>query len=148
LEREAQGLVRWWTGDETYYVEDLCSCGRTGYLLPRGLLGRQDDMLKVSGVRVWPAGIEEVLKELPIVGQEFQIILDETNVLETGVMSKLKLKVEAKDAVTNKKTVEQEVKAQIKDRFNITPEVEVVEPDTLPRFEFKAKRIVDLRKTQ
>ena len=148
LERESQGLIRWWTNDETYYTEDQCPCGRTGRLLPRGILGRQDDMLKVSGVRVWPAGIEEVLKSLSNVGQEFQIILDDTNVLESGVLTRLKLKVEPKEAVTDTKDVAEEVKVNIKARFNITPEVDVVQPGTLPRFEFKAKRVVDLRKTE
>ncbi|RLB03779.1 MAG: phenylacetate--CoA ligase [Deltaproteobacteria bacterium] len=148
LEREAQGLIRWWTNDLTYYVEDECPCGRTGYLLPRGLSGRSDDMLKVKGVRVWPAGIEEVLRSLPSVGQEFQIILDETNVMESGVLTKLKLRVESKESVKDTRKIEEDVITNIKARFNLTPEVEVVEPGTLPRFEMKAKRIIDTRKTK
>ena len=148
LERQSQGLIRWWTNDETYYVEDECPCGRTGHLLPRGILGRVDDMLKIGGVRIWPAGIEEVLRALPDFGQEFQIILDDTNVMVAGVLTRLKLKVEGREGISDTVKLSSEVKDRIKTRFSVTPEVDVVPFGTLPRFEMKAKRIIDTRKEQ
>jgi phenylacetate-CoA ligase len=146
LDRRAQGLIRWWSNDLTYYEEDYCPCGRTSFILPRGVIGRGDDMLKVKGVRIWPAGVEEVLRSMPNVGEEFQIILDDTNVLESGALSNLNLRVESRDDVTDKEKLVVEVASKIKAHLNVKPEVEIVHPGTLPRFEMKAKRIIDLRK--
>jgi phenylacetate-CoA ligase len=148
LERRSQGLIRWWSNDLTYYEEDLCPCGRTSFILPRGVIGRGDDMLKVKGVRIWPAGVEEVLRSMSNIGDEFQIVLDDTNVMESGALSSLKLKVEPAEGVTDTKKVAEDVATNIKARLNIRPEVEIVPVGTLPRFEMKAKRIVDLRKDQ
>ena len=145
LERYGQPLVRWWSNDQTFYEEDYCPCGRTSFLLPRGVIGRGDDMLKVKGVRIWPAGVEEVFRLIPSAGEEFQIILDDTNVMESGVLSSLKLKVEPADGITDLKTLSETVASKIKAHLNIRPEVEVVPAGSLPRFEMKAKRIIDLR---
>ena len=36
-------------------------------------MGRTDDMMKIKGVNVFPAQIEEILKEFPEVSSEYQI---------------------------------------------------------------------------
>lgn len=145
LETYAQPLIRWWTDDYVIYTEDYCPCGRTWHLLPYGILGRADDMLKVSGVRVWPSGIEALLKETPGFGGEFRILKDDDTVIEeTGGLKKLKLQVEYEQGI-NSEQLKLEVERRVKERFNITPIVELVTEGTLPRFEHKTSRIVDLR---
>ncbi|WP_165820839.1 phenylacetate--CoA ligase family protein [Pueribacillus theae] len=142
LETDAQPLIRWWTDDYVLYSEDYCPCGRTSHVFPGGILSRSDDMLKISGVRVWPSGIESALKEVNGFGGEFRIVKDSSSIRkETGALFKLKLQVECRsetDAVDFIKNVKDKIKA----KFNITPEVELVAVNSLDRFEFKAKRII------
>jgi len=142
LEVDAQPLIRWWTDDYVVYSEEYCKCGRTFRILPKGVLSRNDDMLKISGVRIWPAGIESVLKQISGFGGEFRIIKDETSVVkETGQLRKLKLEVEYADHV-NIESFKNTIITKIKNQFNITPEIVLVGTGTLERFEHKAKRII------
>jgi phenylacetate-CoA ligase len=145
LENHAQPLLRWWTDDYVVYSTDYCPCGRTARRLPFGILGRADDMLKISGVRVWPSGIEATLKELPGFGGEFRIVKDRTTVQEnSGALVKLKLRVECGDAV-DREPFAAAVAARVKAKFNVTPIVELVGERSLARFEHKTKRVVDER---
>ena len=145
---EGQPLIRWRTDDLTSYTDESCPCGRTHLLLPHGLMGRVDHMMKVSGIRIWPTAIESTLRSIAGVGEEFRIVIDDSNVSETGlayVLKKLKLKVEKTPSITDDKALAQNITTHFKATFNLNPEVEIVPPETFKRFEFKALRIVDER---
>lgn len=145
LEAYAQPLLRWWTDDYVVYSTDYCACGRTAHLLPCGIRGRADDMLKISGVRVWPAGIAAALQELPGFGGEFRIVKDDSTVqAASGALTRLKLRVECGSGV-DREPFAAAVAAKLKGVFNLTPSVELVGEKTLPRFEHKTQRIVDER---
>lgn len=144
LMRHGQGLLRWWTGDYTYYVEDYCACGRTTYIFPRGVHGRSDDMLKVRGVRFWPSSLEEIVRGLPGAGNEFRILLTDENTVENGSVKQLDIQIEVEPAADGA-AVAQALRAEIKSLFNFTPNVEPVPAGSLARFEGKARRVIDRR---
>lgn len=61
LYKEATPLLRYRTGDLTYMVKEKCPCGRE-LTLPKGILGRTDEMLKVKGVKFWPSQVQNILQ--------------------------------------------------------------------------------------
>jgi len=61
LYKEASPLLRYRTGDLTYMVKERCACGRE-LTLPKGILGRTDEMLKVKGVKFWPSQVQNILR--------------------------------------------------------------------------------------
>ncbi len=61
LYKEAVPLLRYRTGDLTYMVKEKCQCGRE-LTLPKGILGRTDEMLKVKGVKFWPSQVQNILR--------------------------------------------------------------------------------------
>lgn len=62
LYKEASPLLRYRTGDLTYMVKEKCKCGRE-MTLPKGIIGRTDEMLKVKGVKFWPSQVGNILRE-------------------------------------------------------------------------------------
>jgi phenylacetate-CoA ligase len=142
LRAYAQPLLRWWTNDIVVLTDEPCLCGRPAPRLPNGFIGRADDMLKVSGTRVWPAGVESALREIDGFDGEFRIVIDSTNLTASGTLSRLKLQVEASPSFDTENALRERVAAQIQRRFAVSPEVEVVPAGSLERFEMKAKRVV------
>ncbi len=141
LSKEALPLIRWRTGDITFFEEEKCSCGRTHPRIGR-IMGRSDDMLIVRGVNVFPSQIEHVLMEIPDVAEHYMIHLDRENGLDV-----MKIQIELRDVkTTNILELKEEITSRLKSTLNISPEVEVVNPGTLERFEGKARRIVDRRR--
>ena len=144
LRRHGQGLLRWWTGDFTYFVEEPCACGRTTWVFPRGVFGRADDMLKVKGVRLWPSSLDEIVRAIAGAGNEFRIVLDDANSLENGSLTALDLEVEVL-AGADGAAVADAVVREVKARLNLTPSVHPVPAGHLPRFEGKSRRVADRR---
>src|SRR4029079_7468476 len=67
-------LLRFGTGDISAYApDDLCGCGRTAKKLV-GIVGRIGDAVKVKGLFVRGAQIEEVMRTFPAVAR-FQAIV-------------------------------------------------------------------------
>jgi phenylacetate-CoA ligase len=72
LYKEASPLLRYRTGDLTYMIREKCKCGRE-ITLPRGVLGRTDEMLKVKGVKFWPSQVRNILREFPECKERYRI---------------------------------------------------------------------------
>ncbi|MDD1654163.1 MAG: phenylacetate--CoA ligase [Methanomicrobiales archaeon] len=143
LVKEAMPLVRYRTGDMTMLREDGCSCGR-GQKISR-ILGRADDMLVIRGINVFPSQIEHVLLGLPEVGDHFMVYVDRMNYLD-----ELTIEVEMKretfsGELSDLARIQKRVTAALRDVLGIRTAVKLVEPGSLPRFEGKAKRVVDRR---
>ncbi|MCP4576731.1 MAG: phenylacetate--CoA ligase family protein, partial [Deltaproteobacteria bacterium] len=98
------------------------------------------DMFQFAGVNVFPSAIENVIRKVDCFSNEYQIIVP-----AMGSGKRLKIRVEpATDRVTSKemkKALDQFMEA-FKYSITFTPEVEVAEIGTLPRFELKAKRVI------
>ncbi len=133
-------LGRWGMPALRYRTRDLvqrgpaqCPCGRTYLTLPGGVLGRVDDMLIVRGVNVYPSSIEDALRGIPGVA-EFRI-----TVYRNGELDEIELEIEcAEEAVP-------QLEAALRQTLSLRVPVRAVPPGTLPRFELKARRVVDRR---
>ncbi len=144
LIRKANPILRYRTRDLAYVMQEKCPCGRTHRRLSR-ILGRTDDMLIINGVNMFPSQIEEIVMQIPEVGTNYQIYID-----KAGALDKLTVKVEIYSKMfTGEMTELDALRAKIANELSasitIRPNVELHEPGSLPAFEGKAKRVVDVR---
>ena len=140
LDKQACPLVRWWTGDIVVRDSRPSSDGRTFARLIGGVQGRADDMLVIRGVNVFPSSIEQVIRSIPGVGMEYQIILDDSLLDAAGFLTGIKLRaeIESGDSAALAKAVADAVREKLTIRAN----VELVPAGGLPRAMHKAQRIV------
>lgn len=133
---------RFRTGDFVYFSDEPCRCGRTSRRL-LSIETRLDDMRKIRGVNVWASAVEELLHAVDGVGDEFELLLEQIEHLD-----EVTVRVEARREVPADQYTALAATAQgvLKARIGLRLPVEVVSPDTLPRYELKAKRWVDHRK--
>ncbi|MDH5696420.1 MAG: phenylacetate--CoA ligase family protein, partial [Dehalococcoidia bacterium] len=120
---------------------EKCECGRTFRLLKGGIIGRADDITKVKGVLLAPTAIEEVVRDIPELGDEYEVI-----VTKKGDIDNITLKVEIiPDFKRNADAIEQKLAQQLRLKTNLRYNLEFHEYGTLPRYDVKAKRFKDLR---
>ena len=75
LERTSQPMIRLVSGDLTLWTNEPNPCGRTYPRLPQGIFGRIDDMFTIRGENVYPSEIDAALNELPGYGGEHRIVI-------------------------------------------------------------------------
>ena len=138
LVKEGAPLIRYRTHDLSRIIPDKCSCG-SEYPRIDEIRGRTDDMIKIKGVNVFPAQIEEILAQFPEVSSEYQIHISHLEGKDT-----MRLYVETDGTVDFAKLAER-IAAKVKSRIGFTPLVKVVEIGVLPRSEKKSKRVIDER---
>lgn len=145
LQKEALPMVRYRIGDISAIDDSVCACGRTHPRIQR-ITGRVDDMLIIRGINVFPSQIEYALMSIPEVGQHFQIIVDRKGALDE-MLVQVEVKREAfSDKITDLMSIRKKVEHKLRNILNVAVNVELVEPGSLPRFEGKAKRVIDRRK--
>ena len=143
IKREGMPLVRYRTGDLTRLSYAPCRCGRTTCRM-ENLQGRSDDMLKVNGVRLFPSQIEEIVLAIPELGPHYEILVE-----REGYSDRMTVRVELAtltDSFRVLEEIERTVKAKLKTMLGLSVRVKLESPNTLQRFEGKAKRVKDLRK--
>ncbi|MDO5843723.1 MAG: phenylacetate--CoA ligase [Methanocorpusculum sp.] len=141
--KEAMPLLRYRTGDITMLMDDECPCGR-GQKIAR-LFGRSDDMLTIRGINVFPSQIEHVLKNIPEVGDQFMVYVDRVNHLD-----EMSIEVEMNKTIFSGELfdltrLQNKIAQALHDTLTLRAKVNLVEPGSLPRFEGKAKRVIDRR---
>ena len=142
LTKEGIPLIRYRTKDITRLFYEKCKCGRT-FCRMENLSGRSDDMLKIRGVNVFPSQIEEVILSVEELGPHYEIILE-----REGYLDKLTIKVElahSTDSFSVLESITRRVKEKIKIILGLDAKIMLESPNTLQRFEGKAKRVKDLR---
>jgi phenylacetate-CoA ligase len=143
LERTSQPMIRLVSGDRTRWTDEPCPCGRSYPRLPSGIYGRFDDMLVVRGENVYPSGIEDALRAVPGFGGEFRVIVSRREAMdELLVRAEYTPEHEAPD---RREALHRTMRDRLRARIGIHPVVELVPQGTLPRTEFKARRVVDDR---
>ncbi len=146
LERTSQPMIRLLSGDLTLWTNDANPCGRTYPRLPHGIFGRIDDMFTIRGENVYPSEIDAALNELAHYGGEHRILISRDT-----AMDELLLRVEA-DAATHRAGapaiagLRAEVERKLQKVLGLRALVEVVEPNSIARTDFKARRVIDDRK--
>jgi phenylacetate-CoA ligase len=145
LLREGMPILRYRTKDLTRIIPGPCPCGRTHRRIER-ITGRTDDMMILKGVNIFPIQIEKRLMEIPGVGVNFLIILDRENYND-----QMTVKVEVQREffggdLQQLEILRRRIVEELKSDILITPKVQLVEPDSLPKSEGKAVRVIDNRK--
>jgi phenylacetate-CoA ligase len=138
LGRIGSPVIRYRTGDLVQLRTQLCPCGRSFIMLEGGVLGRADDMVVIRGVNVFPSAIENVMREIPEV-EEFRV-----ETCERQAMREIKLIIEPSSSQSSAAGLQERVSSLVRERIGLRPEVELVAPGSLPRFELKAKRFFKL----
>jgi phenylacetate-CoA ligase len=142
LDREAQPCVRFDSKDIAEWAAEPCPCGRTFRWIKGGVVGRADDITKVKGVLLAPSAIEEVVRSLPELSDEFEVIVD-----KKGDVDDITLKVElVPEAVDRKEEVEARLVDQLRLKTNLRYNLEFHKYNTLPRYLIKSRRFKDLRR--
>lgn len=146
LERTSQPMIRLLSGDLSLWTNDRNPCGRTYPRLPHGIFGRIDDMFTIRGENVYPSEIDAALNELPHYGGEHRILIS-----REATMDELLLRVEA-DVATYEKGADgisgfrTEVERRLQRVLGLRTIVEILEPNSIARTDFKARRVIDDRK--
>ncbi len=142
LDRYAQPCVRFDAKDVIAWDERECDCGRTFRLIRGGVVGRADDITKVKGVLLAPAAIEEVVRGIDGLGDEYEVVVD-----RPADMDRITLKVELMPGAEDRAgEIEAQLKDQLRLKTNLGYKLEFHEYGRLPRYEVKARRFRDLRK--
>lgn len=137
LMSESSPQLRFLVGDYTRLDHAPCACGRHHVRAMGCVTGRSDDLINLRGIKFFPVEIEEVVRAVPGVGDEFQIKLATAD----NGLDVMTLVVEHVDAA-----VAATVADEIRSHCEIRCDVEVVAPNTLPKTEMKAKRVFDERR--
>ncbi len=145
IKKEGLPLIRYRTKDVTRLFYEPCACGRTTVRM-ENLSGRSDDMLKIRGVNVFPGQIEEVVLSVEELGPHYEIIVE-----REGYTDKLTVRVELNketDSFAELQRIEATTRNKLKVILGLDAKILLESPNTLQRFEGKAKRIRDLRGTK
>ena len=135
-------MLRYRTRDVTRLSDEPCPCGRTHVRILR-VTGRNDDMLIVRGVNVYPSQVEAALVGLAGLAPFYRLILQ-----RDGSLDVLTVEVECLPHVPPDahERLAAAVGAELRARVGLTARVVVLPPGELPRSEGKAVRVRDLRK--
>lgn len=144
LQKEAIPMIRYKMKDITHLDVEPCECGRTSPRIGR-ITGRADDMLIIRGINVFPSQIEYTLMRIPQVGEQYMIY-----VTREGDLDRMQLQVEIRpeafsDKVEDMVALRAHIESELKKYLNVAVEVELKAPGELPRFDGKAKRVIDKR---
>lgn len=144
LTKEAFPMIRYRTRDITSLVYESCSCGRTLARMKK-TMGRSDDMLIIKGVNVFPSQIEEILFAIEGCEPHYQLIVQ-----RTGTTDILEINIEVTeniffDEMKKQRAFLESVEHKIHSALGVGALVKLVEPNSIPRHEGKAQRVIDKR---
>ena len=144
LTKEGIPLLRYRTRDITQITREACACGRTHARMAK-VRGRSDDMLKIRGVNVFPSQIESVIASVEGASPHYELILTRENYTDF-----LEVKVEFTDAALLEdyrllEALREKIADKLHTVLGIKAKVVLAPPNSLKRYEGKAKRIIDNR---
>jgi phenylacetate-CoA ligase len=142
--KEAFPMIRYRTRDITSLEYAACECGRTMVRM-RKTMGRSDDMLIIKGVNVFPSQIEEVLIAIEGCKPHYQLIVE-----RKGALDVLEVCIEVTeniffDEMKKQRAFLEMVEKRIDSVLGVGVTVKLVEPNSIPRHEGKAERVIDKR---
>ncbi len=145
LSKRAMPMIRYRTRDITRLIAEPCACGRSVRRIAR--IGRRsDDMFIIRGVNVFPTQIEAALLAVEGVLPHYRIVLSRQHGLD-----QLGVEVEVgpelfSDKVSAMENLHKRLAHSIERITGIRASVRLVEANTIPRSEGKARRVWDERK--
>ncbi|WP_043931009.1 phenylacetate--CoA ligase family protein [Bacillus sp. EB01] len=139
LERTSQPVIRYWSGDLTTWTDEPCSCGRVYPRLPKGIYGRIDDMVTVRGVNVYASLLENVIRRIDGLGEEFVMVVTRDHIMD-------EVTVQCESLGTRNETeLKDQLSRELKRECGVTFAIDLLPLGTLDRTQFKAKRVIDKR---
>jgi phenylacetate-CoA ligase len=144
LERTSQPMIRLLSGDLATWTDEPCACGRTYPRLPRGIYGRIDDQFTVRGENILPSAIEDVLLSLRGYGGEYRIIVSRQEAMDELVVQAELDPQTCADPVAQR-AFRDRLERELKTTLGVRAIVQLESPGSLPRTEFKARRVIDNR---
>jgi len=140
FDRIAQPCIRFDAKDVAMWGEP-CSCGRTYRILKGGIQGRVDHITKVKGVLFSPVAVEEVVRGMEELGDEYELIVS-----KKGDIDVITLKVEmAPGSKASEDDVLKKLTPELRLKTNLAYKIEFHPFGSLTRYEVKAKRFKDMR---
>jgi len=133
---EAYPMIRFGTGDLSYFTEEPCPCGRSTPRLVK-ILGRLDQVTKVKGMFIHPGNAEEVANKFPEIDHWQVVVTREGHVDQMTFCIELKEDGEASEGLAER------IEAAIPTSMRVRGKVEFLAPGTLPK---DCKKIDDQRK--
>jgi len=143
LTKEALPMIRYRTRDITRLSNEPCPCGRTHVRIMR-VTGRDDDMLIIRGVNVYPSQVEAALVGFSGLSPHYQIVLTREGTLD-AMMVEVELDPDARNSEADRGRKAQDVRHHLKSLIGVTCNVAVKSPGEVPRSQGKAVRVRDLR---
>lgn len=138
LRRTACPLLRYRTGDlvkKAYYLDESGAKARNTLCLEGGILGRFDEMVVIRGVNIYPTAIEKIIRNFPEV-RDYQVIHTIQN-----SMDELAISIEPKEG-KDVDSLKEKIELALSNAFALRIPIKLVEPESLPKFDFKARRWV------
>jgi phenylacetate-CoA ligase len=142
LNSESSPQLRFLVGDYTTLNTERCACGRTHVRAMGSFAGRADDLINLRGIKMFPVQIEEAVRALPGSGDEFEIALS-TDASGLDIMT---VRCEHADHANGGADLRRRLEDEIRSRCEVRVAAEILAPGTLPKTEFKAKRVIDQRR--
>ena len=144
LFKEAAPVIRYNMEDLSALIEGPCPCGRTFRRLGK-IKGRTNEMLKVRGVPLYPAAIEEVLERFTELTREYLLILN-----RVGQQDRVVVQVECRPGAANDASLKERVERELKVATGLSMETQLLAAGELARDlkiegRIKAKRVWDRR---
>ncbi len=145
LERTSQPMIRLLSGDLTLWENGPTPCGRTYPRLPQGIFGRIDDMFTIRGENVYPSEVDAVVSQLPGYGGEHRIVIS-----RDGAMDELLIRIEVTAEVHGGgaekiRALRDDAGHRLQRMLGLRAKIEMMDPGTFPRTDFKARRVIDDR---
>ena len=144
LAKRAMPMIRYRTRDITHIETSQCACGRTIRRIAK--IGRRsDDMFIIRGVNVFPSQIETAIMSVESVLPVYQIILTRDHGLDN-----IEVDIEVNetlfhDRVSAIEDIRHTLGHAIERILGIRVFVKMCAPNSIPRSEGKAKRVIDRR---
>jgi phenylacetate-CoA ligase len=129
-------VIRYRTGDVVKIAQEPCACGSSYVLFEGGIIGRTDNMVTIRGVNIFPSSVEVIIREV-LESAEFRIVFYRDEGLD-----QIEVVVEIAE---NEQAVIEELATLFRQRLALRVPVKPVPADSLPRFQLKARRVVDKR---
>lgn len=144
ISKEALPMIRYRTRDITSLDYTVCQCGRTMARMKK-TMGRSDDMLIIKGVNVFPSQIEEVLVAIEGCEPHYQLVVN-----RKGSLDVLEVCIEVReniffDEMKKQRAFLDMIGKKIDSVLGVGVTVKLVEPNSIPRHEGKAQRVIDKR---
>ncbi len=145
LTKEAFPLLRYRTRDIATLNRAPCRCGRTGARMGR-VTGRTDDMLIIRGVNVFPSQIEEALLRVDGTAPHYLIEIERPGTLDEATVHVEISPAIFSDRMKDLQALRDRIGRAIQGITGLTMTIDLVGPQTLERFEGKARRVLDHRR--